>query len=71
MRHIGMIIRQKRQEKSLSAEFIARRLTRPISKQAFAKKERTGHFSYQLVLEVAALLHCDITDFLPTKSTNG
>lgn len=63
MSHIGMIIRQKRQEQKLSAEYIATHLKQPISKQAFAKKERTGNFSYNLVLEVAKLLNCDITDF--------
>lgn len=63
MKHIGAVIRQKRQEKELSAEFVARHLKRPITKQAFAKKERNGHFSYDLVLEVAKILNCDITDF--------
>lgn len=63
MEHIGTIIRQKRQEKELSAEFVARHLQRPITKQAFAKKERNGHFSYDLVLEVARILNCDIADF--------
>lgn len=63
MEHIGTIIRQKRQEKELSAEFVAQHLQRPITKQAFAKKERNGHFSYDLVLEVARILNCDIADF--------
>lgn len=62
MCHIGMIIRQKRREKKLTAEYIASRLKHPISKQAFAKKERTGNFSYHMVLEVAALLQCDISE---------
>lgn len=63
MEHIGIIIRQKRREQNLSAEYIAGQLKHPISKQAFAKKERTGHFSYDLVLEVAKILNCDINDF--------
>lgn len=67
MCNIGTIIRQKRREKKYSAEDIAKRLQHPISKQAFAYKERTGNFSYQLVLEIAALLDCDIEDFSPPK----
>lgn len=62
--HIGMVIRRKRREKNLSAEYVARHLRKPISKQAFAQKERTGHFSYQLVVEVAGLLECDLAELI-------
>lgn len=67
MTHIGMIIRQKRREQNLSAEYMAKHLSRPISKQAFAKKERTGRFSYSLVLEVAMILGVSIVELEPQK----
>lgn len=65
MYSIGMCIRRRRREMKLTAEEIAGKLKHPISKQAFAHKERTGNFSYHLVLEVAAILDCDINDFHP------
>lgn len=69
--HIGMVIRQKRREKNFSAEYVAQHLERPISKQAFAKKERTGHFSYQLVLEIARLLECNLSDLVAETSQSA
>jgi hypothetical protein len=50
MKHIGLLIREQRVKYKLFAEYIARSLTKPISKQAFAKK-RTGNFSFELVKE--------------------
>lgn len=66
MQHIGMVIRQKRRAKNLSAECIARQLKHPITKQAFTKKERNGHFSYELVMEITQILECDISELNPT-----
>lgn len=67
MCHIGLRIRQMRQKKKWSAEYIASKLKRPITKQAFAKKERTGNFSYDLVVEVAELLGCKLEDLSSHK----
>ncbi|MBU2702268.1 hypothetical protein Ga0466249_003395 [Sporomusaceae bacterium BoRhaA] len=69
MKYIGLLIREQRVKCKLSKEYIARSLTKPISKQAFAKKERTGNFSFELVKEVADIIGCDINIFLPLKST--
>lgn len=71
MDHIGHKIREKRQENKMSAEYVANKLKRPISKQAFAKKERNGNFSYDLVLEVASIIGCDVAIFLPERSTKS
>ncbi len=71
MKHIGEIIRQKRREKKKSAEYVGSKLTNPITKQAFAKKERTGNFSYELVKEIAVILECEMADFLDGESTKS
>ena len=69
MAHIGDLIRKQRIEKKFSAEYVAKRLGKPMSKQAFAKKERTGGFSFELVKEVAKILGCNMDIFLLSKST--
>ncbi|MCC5468513.1 hypothetical protein [Pelosinus baikalensis] len=69
MAHIGDLIRKQRNEMKMSAEYIAKHLAKPMSKQAFAKKERTGNFSFELVKEVAKIIGCNMDIFLPTKST--
>lgn len=69
--HIGLKIRAKRRELKRSAEYVALKLKRPITKQAFLRKEKTGSFSFELVSEVASILECDMADFLPSKSTKS
>ena len=71
MAHIGMRIREKRTALGKSAEWVANRLTKPITKQAFTQKERLGSFSFEEVEEVAVILECDMVIFLPSKSTNS
>ena len=69
MKHIGQLIREERNKRKMSAEFVAGKLKKPISKQAFAKKERVGSFSFELVKEVAEIIGCDMNIFLPSKTT--
>lgn len=69
MAHIGDLIRKQRIEKNFSAEYVAKRLGKSMSKQAFAKKERIGSFSFELVKEVAKIIGCNMDIFLPCKST--
>lgn len=71
MEHIGIKIRNKRQKLKKSAEYVGGKLKKPISKQAFSKKERIGSFSFDEVEEVAMILECDMAEFLPTKSTKS
>ena len=71
MEHIGNIIRKARREKGLSAEFVASKLKKPITKQAFTKNERSGNFSYETVKEIASIIGCEMDDFLTLKSTKS
>ncbi|MDR3591541.1 MAG: helix-turn-helix transcriptional regulator [Negativicutes bacterium] len=69
--NIGKIVRQKRQEKKMSAEEIGKKLSKPITKQSFTKRERNGRFNLDMIIEIANILGCDVSDFLPKKSTNS
>jgi transcriptional regulator with XRE-family HTH domain len=69
MTHIGDLIRKQRTKMKMSTEYIAKQLAKPKSKQAFAKKERTGKFSYELVKEVAKIIGCNMDIFLSDKPT--
>ena len=66
----GDIIRAKRLEKGLSAGDVAERLNRPITKQAFSKRERTGRFTFDMVVEIAAILDCPMSIFYAPKDTD-
>lgn len=66
--HIGVRIRKARKNKRISAETVGKQMDKPISKQAFAKKERDGSFSYREVEEVAKIIGVDMQIFLPKKS---
>lgn len=67
---IGAIIREKRIAKGLSAGQIASKLSRPISKQAFANRERTGRFPFDMVVEIADILKCPMSDFYAGETIN-
>jgi hypothetical protein len=51
--HIGEAIRTERRKYGLSAQNIARKLKKPITGQAFAQREVSGSFTWDLVLEVS------------------
>ena len=71
MNGIGKSIREKRIAKGLSAGQVASKLSRPISKQAFSKRERTGRFPFDMVVEIADILNCPMSDFYAAKTTEG
>lgn len=63
MGHIGEAIREERRKQGYSAAFMASKLERPITGQAFAQKEINGRFSWNLVVEVAKILEKDLDYF--------
>ena len=67
MEHVGEEIRKIRREKGLSAEYIAGSLKKPITRQAFENRERTGNFDWGAVLEVANILKVDPKIFLADR----
>lgn len=67
---IGTIIREKRIANGLSAGQIASKLSRPISKQAFANRERNGRFPFDMVVEIADILNCPMSDFYAGETIN-
>jgi Helix-turn-helix. len=64
MDHIGIVIRSIRKEQGLSAEKVAKKLTKPITRQAYEQREKTGSFPWEMVLEVAAILNVEPEIFL-------
>jgi len=70
MNDIGKLVREKRLAKGMSAGEVAQKLRRPISKQAFANRERTGSFSFDMVVEIAAILQCPMSEFYAPETIN-
>ena len=64
MKHIGEAIREERRKKKLSAAEVGRKLSKPITGQAFAQKEVSGNFLWEIVLEVSLILNVEPQIFL-------
>lgn len=62
--HIGELIKKERESQGLSAEFVGKRLSKPITKQAFLYREKNGSFEWNDVIEVADILGVKPKKFL-------
>lgn len=67
--NIGQAIKAKRLELKLSAKYVGERLSKPITKQAFLKREAVGRFPFDEVVEIAAIFNCTLGDLHAPKTT--
>ena len=66
--NIGATVRAERQKRNISAEYLAKRLSKPISRQAFLQHERKNSFKADTLQEIAKLIGCKVTVFFNRDS---
>lgn len=61
--NIGAAVRNERKKKNISAEYVAKHLKQPISRQAFLKHERASSFKAEVLKEIADIIGCPVSIF--------